>query len=1513
MKNLINKRVISFLLSVLLLVGMLPTGASATGIGRFVLVVESGGELVIAPEFVSYGEGQTIREALAASGHTFTGLENDWIVEIDGVGGNYRRSDENGGFDLGLPAAEIAYFRFSEEVDSRPSEGLQRLMSAMADYREKPMDVQAAAKEDYDAAYNEFVGLDSASAALLADRLTEAICTYENNQAGETFAVTFTDGQTAHCGVSITVENPYGKVWTDEGDGVLNLPADTYSFCVGAEGLWVEGSITVTENMRVAAALPESVWLKLDTIRFSGSYGAEENEENRFSDDEYTCGQWNGRKNTIAVPDTFNGRIYTYAEYDANQLDTTPTLTAIYTSAQNGENLTQVIPFESFTSGAANVLTRGALGNTVIYRVSSTGENGYIYSQDYTVEFARVPTLASIRVADQNGVDQTANTAFEGDLNEYTYKVVDTVTAVTVKAEGLDSSYAVTVNGQNAAQGVTVEVNGETQILVEVTAGAYSNTYTLKILPGEGRNLSFVTERSDVTIEVVNSNGEVLPFEKFREGTSGNRYQYVLVPGETYSYVATADTYYHVADEFTMEDVADSTIRVDVPMTDWLNALAFGTKTGSSSKNNLPLDTSFSPQDHSYEVQYVDTEHNVYIWAAADADLKIQAMYSQKFASALYHEKEIIQEITSGKSTGLWLKRLLMDENPIENTVTIRLEKEVDGIRYYQDYQVAIKRTLTLKNMSATCAGAQITLTREDGEMGFDPLVKEYSVTVSMHAEELELALSAYTDNCCYGEAEVGYRVKVDGIDVTQSAQAKIPLNGTIETQTVTVCVENEKALEGTTQYTLHVLKSPPVDVTFQIAPENALLAVYEAMSGQRLWKNEAGVFEFCEGYSYRYALTAYGYVSKSGVLQVTRDENKALVIIDGEQIYPVAETEEGGALTMTWELEKAQVNGDIQRDLVAEWENFRGDSTNNAITDAAIPTAAENGTLYWANQLGSGFDDDAVGSPIVVDGDLITYASDEIYRVDTITGEIKRTGKMDHKSNFSITPPSYAEGMVFVALSDGTVQAFNAVTLESLWLYKDPLGGQPNSPLTIHDGYLYTGFWNSETGDANFVCLSITDEDPARGKESKSASWYYTAKGGFYWSGAYVCDDYVLVGTDDGTNSCVGQSSSMLAFAPQTGELLASWENLNGDIRSSVVYDAATDAYYFTSKGGGFYALQMVNTDGKWQMVNQWNVALQNGSNATPMSTCSPAVYNGRAYVGVSGAGQFAAYSGHNITVIDLNQKKIAYSVQTQGYPQTSGLLTTAYEQESGYVYIYFFDNMTPGKLRVLRDKAGQSKADYVTVEEGGVTAYAVFTPTGDHAQYAICSPIVDKFGTVYFKNDSAHLMAFGSAIKKIQVTTQPDKMVYADGDRFDPAGMVVTATYANGMTRDVTDYVIWDTETVTAEHTTITISFPYVMYHNEEDGQKMVAGVSTATPVTTLSVSIGQTPGALGDVNLDAQIDQEDVDLIVSWFYGKIELTEEQVAVADVNGDGEADIRDANLLVSFFCGTIHDFTANG
>ena len=340
---------------------------------------------------------------------------------------------------------------------------------------------------------------------------------------------------------------------------------------------------------------------------------------------------------------------------------------------------------------------------------------------------------------------------------------------------------------------------------------------------------------------------------------------------------------------------------------------------------------------------------------------------------------------------------------------------------------------------------------------------------------------------------------------------------------------------------------------------------------------------------------------------------------------------------------------------------------------------------LYWASHLGNGWDTGAVSSPILVDDCLVVYANNKIYRVSKATGEVETEGDMAGTSSFAINGPTYANGILLVGLSNGRIQAFNAKTLESLWIYKDPVGDQPNCPITILNGYAYTGFWNGESKDSSFVCISLTDEDPENEMEEKAATWRMVQNGGFYWAGAYACDDFVIVGTDDGEAQC----SYLYLLDPLTGKVLDFKSGFDGDIRSTICYDSVTKAYYFTSKGGTFYRAKVEAQNGSYAITACDGLKLDNGSDdpaLPPMSTSTPVVYNGRAYIGVSGTGQFTQYSGHNITVIDLENWKIAYSVKTQGYPQTSGLLTTAYEENNGYVYVYFFDNYTPYLLYTSR-----------------------------------------------------------------------------------------------------------------------------------------------------------------------------------------------------------------------------------
>ena len=335
---------------------------------------------------------------------------------------------------------------------------------------------------------------------------------------------------------------------------------------------------------------------------------------------------------------------------------------------------------------------------------------------------------------------------------------------------------------------------------------------------------------------------------------------------------------------------------------------------------------------------------------------------------------------------------------------------------------------------------------------------------------------------------------------------------------------------------------------------------------------------------------------------------------------------------------------------------------------------------------------------PILVDGDLITYTGSTIKRLDVNTGKVLAEGTMAGTSSFSINPATYADGMIFVGLSGGKIQAFNAKTLESLWIYTDPLGGQPNTSPTYHDGYIYVGFWNGESKPGNFVAISVTDEDPMKTDEAKLASWSYACVGGFYWAGAYVTDNLCIVGTDDGSGEGdYINTSALLVFDRLTGKLLDSHYGCKGDIRSNVSHDPDSDRVFFTSKGGYIYNAAIDWETGK--ITDFKSLALKDAEGYTSeekpgaiMSTCTPSVYNGRIYLGVSGSkGQFSQNGGHCIEVIDLDtatgEMSYAYSYGIIGYPQTSAMVSTAYVDKDfdgdgagdGYVFIYLPYNYTP------------------------------------------------------------------------------------------------------------------------------------------------------------------------------------------------------------------------------------------
>lgn len=1463
--------------------------------GYFYFSAETANKLLIAPTRIAFTDGQTIRQALYASQYSFVESNSSgFITTIEGVNGNYTYGSTPDGVSIDSAANTVTHFRFSEATNSTPSSGLQTLMQVMADYLTEDADIRNAAAKEYQTALNGYLNVTSETAQSCAAAITAKIEAYQNAQNTK-YSVTFSGFSGSDYTVSAV--NDYGKRFEDTGHtGTLQLPAGGYTFYVRQGNRMVSGKITVSGAMTVNASLPTGDWFNESSLQISSGYDAEF-DANRYA---YTLTDHTA---TVQVPDSFTGRLYPYFKLNT----TGAAIKAVYTDI-SGAARDKDIPAESKATSIDNALSRGAAGNTVVLRASKTGSDGYTQSVDLTLQLDRMPTLGSLRVTNAAGTAQAATESFSSTKTEYTYKILDSEQVLKIYPTATVSGSSITVNGDAlAADGsAAVTVSGNTTVTVAVSSGNYTTTYTLTIQPGQGRKVTFKTA-SDVTLTVVNKNGEELAYTKTIGASGTINYLYTLVPGDDYSYVATQGTYYHAKKSFTLG--SSEVIQVSVKQEDWLEVLDLGDATEQTARGNLKMNAAFDKQTHEYTLDMLDATNALCVWVKTQKGT-CRAIYSCQSAardSSIIHE----ETLTSNKVTGSSLLEALLSGSAYGNTVTFRVTNTdaSDGVTYYVDYILHIERILSLKNVTISLQNSPVTINRKSSTTtGFSGKELEYTIRVPAAASLLNLTFQEHMDAPRYGDDTTGYEIALNGTPLTSLENVPLKLNGTEQEETIRITVTNQFAPEAKTEYTITVQKAATTAVRFQLHPADAQVYLYETVSHNRVWPNDDGTFPLSEGFTYDCSFTKAGYIGQNGNMELTT-ENGQKRLTFGTDTYTNL-----SAVSVT--LQKAAVNSSIV-ELDAEWANFRGTDSNNGITNAKTPISAAGGMLYWASPLGKGWDNGAVSSPILVDDCLVVYAGSKIYRVSKATGKVEAEGNMAGTSSFAINGPTYANGILLVGLSNGRIQAFNAKTLESLWLYTDPMGGQPNCPITILGDYAYTGFWNGEALGGSFVCVSLTDEDPTSTTEAKHATWRHEQDGGFYWAGAYACNDFIMVGTDDGD----ALRSYLYLFDPLTGKVLDFKSGFDGDIRSTICYDSVTQAYYFTSKGGTFYRAKVEAQNGSYAITACDGLKLDNGSDdpaLPPMSTSTPVVYNGRAYIGVSGTGQFTQYSGHNITVIDLENWKIAYKVPTQGYPQTSGLLTTAYEQENGYVYVYFIDNYTPGTLRVLRDKPGQTAVDYRTKEsfsgQSYYTPYAVFTPYDKQAQYAICSPIVDSDGTIYFKNDSGYLMAFGRSIEKIEVTKKPDKTQYKAGETFDKTGMVVTATLSDGSTRDVTDMVSASSEPLTDGTTEITLQFgrDQTMYRNATaNGEKMTAGNKIAAITTTVQIRVGEGTVTWGDVNGDGKVNSTDAVLILR--YAAQLGVDIDTAAADVNGDGKINSTDAVLILRYAAQLITKFPVEG
>lgn len=425
------------------------------------------------------------------------------------------------------------------------------------------------------------------------------------------------------------------------------------------------------------------------------------------------------------------------------------------------------------------------------------------------------------------------------------------------------------------------------------------------------------------------------------------------------------------------------------------------------------------------------------------------------------------------------------------------------------------------------------------------------------------------------------------------------------------------------------------------------------------------------------------------------------------------------------------------------------GVSAKAAVTDVQPAKSSSEAVLKWANKIGTLADWGTYTynnlSEIAVVGDYIYAADDGEHRIMKIskkTGEILKSVSYKNDS-YTI---HYGAGIgtgdrkIFVGYDNGIIQAFDADTLQSVWITK-PVEkvedkGQYDQSNAISGGFVYdNGYLYASTGTysgkGSLVALTTKDEDTSKDYEVKEITWQKENDATYYWDKAKSIGNVIVI---------CDASGKLKSYDKKTGEVKSEVKIDNKfsggiayDTSSKTIYLAADHAIYGennkqTDSTANLYGVKIEN-DGTFGAVNKVEI----GEHEHIAST--PEVYNGKVYV----SGTAFDYSKGFMAVVDVvsDQYKVNYKADLPGYSQSTPIVV---KDGTDSVNVYFTVNANPnGGIYVLKDSKGATSG----------TAEKIFEPEkDDQKQFCANELHIDNDGTLYYINDSRYLFAVGKKV---------------------------------------------------------------------------------------------------------------------------------------------------------------------
>ena len=412
------------------------------------------------------------------------------------------------------------------------------------------------------------------------------------------------------------------------------------------------------------------------------------------------------------------------------------------------------------------------------------------------------------------------------------------------------------------------------------------------------------------------------------------------------------------------------------------------------------------------------------------------------------------------------------------------------------------------------------------------------------------------------------------------------------------------------------------------------------------------------------------------------------------------------------------------------DWKSDWDGKSNTAVENVSTPTGAlaSSWTFDWKAYSGSAYPN--ASEPIVVNGNVYLAVNTRLLKIDAESGKVLAESNLKTAVGYT-SRPIYANGLVIVPLDEGRVQALTADALTTVWVTDSvSKAAQSNSQLTVDGNYLYVGTVDVDFGSGTYNNGHLTRINMLTG----AVSWQHVnANEGYYWTGATVGDDFVLVPTSAGTVEMLSKSSGDVLGSVSVGAIVNS---------SCVLSDDGSHAYLI-SRDGKLHVLAISDGDSRDADAASRITEERVVDLGLTGCACAPTRYDGnKLIVGGEVAG------GSALAIIDPAKDFATTLISSaDGTALPSGGIKGAplvSAQADGTYYVYFTVNYgetsTQGNYTsgggVYRYKLGDTEAS------------GVFSATG-HNNYCDSPIACDAQGNLYYINDSGALFKLNAGVK--------------------------------------------------------------------------------------------------------------------------------------------------------------------